>query len=417
MVKKNLFLSVLLFLLFINYGCNDNKSFFYFPEDYPRIVSPVMINDSIKTNLIFDTGGWLLLDSAFCSKNNIIPEESYNSIFRTGWTAQTQNGMVVKAPIHFSLGKQDVKFDYFLCSDYVSYFGFEDPCNFYNIPQNDTLNVWEINFEKNFIQLHRQADFRSKGIHFFPLERKNGNFYINVPIAIRFRDGTSIVRTLKCLIDTGTHRDIVLANDDDICKDFEGRKDALWYCLGNSYYKMFETEALVFNKFTLKDVRVYSFPSSVSGIESDCVLGINFLKNFNVYFDLKEKRLGLRPVKNFHRIFTHHVRRYHFSSDYNGEGEPVIAHIAEYEGNFYKDAGLNVGDVLVSVNDVKWEELVAEHYYEVAILERFHNSGKNDFSEKNDFIIRPDTLNFTVRRGGQEITIPVVVDRHENQIN
>src|SRR5690606_29609781 len=106
--------------------------------------------------------------------------------------------------------------------------------------------------------------------------------------------------------------------------------------------------ATLFDHFQANNVRVYSFeyPNSYKTY----ILGQNFLKRFNVFFDLRNNQIGFQKIDNYQRIVNPLATRFHFSHYQDSTGRTFIKELANYDGNYYKHAGLKVGDEILSVN-------------------------------------------------------------------
>ena len=401
-IKRSRYWLILIPLFTVSSSCysqNDGggisgKVYFHIPENYPHIVVPVFINDSVKANLTFDSAaaGVLWLDSAFCVKNKIKID---NKIAYPGGVAWSTS----RTPFHFSTTPMDLTFGDLHVTykqheilDWKEYMGPYEPVGMFGIPIDDTTHVWEMNFEKEYLQIHPSASFTApEGTTFFPMEANRNRFLITMPITARFADGSVIKGSWKGIIDTGSHRDIVLVNNAPEIKLLKKRNDAIWTANPNGYLHYNEVSATVFDKYQLDSLRLYVTQNRVAG-DFDYVIGTNFLKHFNVFLDLKNKRLGLQPLEHFKRIKDSLAPPYHFSTKKNKYGRNIIAHIADYESNYIRISGLRLGDEIISIDGIDYNILTLSDEY------RF---------------MKMDTVKYKIRRQGKIKVLIVHVDKNE----
>ena len=212
-----------------------------------------------------------------------------------------------------------------------------------------------------------------------------------MPITARFADGSVIKGCWKSLIDTGSHQDIDLVNDAPEIKILKKRKDAVWIYNPNGYNRWNEVSATVFDKYHLDSFRLYTIQNRVIG-DVNYVIGMNFLKHFNVFLDLQNKRLGLQPLEHFRRIKDSLAPPYHFSTKKNKYGRNIIAHIADYESNYIRKSDLRLGDEVISIDGIDYNKLTLSDEY------RF---------------MKMDTVKYKIRRQGKIKVFIVHVDKNE----
>lgn len=144
------------------------------PKDR-QIVLPVQLNDSITARLGFDTGGQFVLDSMFCATHSSIKHRLFSD-------AQLRNGsgwanflvtcsIYSNAPI-VRVGKVSLKYDVTQIMNWKWYMNSSSE-GMFNIPPNDTMHVWELNFEHNYMEIHLAQNYRMPDNSLiFPLVRK-----------------------------------------------------------------------------------------------------------------------------------------------------------------------------------------------------------------------------------------------------
>jgi len=370
------------------------KVYFHIPDNYPHIVVPVFINDSTQANLMFDSGGGgvLWLDSAFCVQNKIKNDNEFMYNGGVAWSTSRTPFHLSTTPMDLTFGNLHVTYKQHEILDWKGYMGPYAPDGMFGIPIDDTTHVWEINFEKEYLQIHPGSSFTApEGTTFFPMKANGGSFLITMPITARFADGSVIKGRWKSLIDTGSHQDIDLVNDAPEIKILKKRKDAVWIYNPNGYNRWNEVSATVFDKYHLDSFRLYTIQNRVIG-DVNYVIGMNFLKHFNVFLDLQKKRLGLQPLEHFRRIKDSLAPPYHFSTKKNKYGRNIIAHIADYESNYIRKSDLRLGDEVISIDGIDYNKLTLSDEY------RF---------------MKMDTVKYKIRRQGKIKVFIVHVDKNE----
>src|SRR5699024_7978041 len=159
------------------------------------------------------------------------------------------------------------------------------------------------------------------------------------------------------------------------------------------YYSHHNVNVTLFSGIQLDSLRIYIFDQP-NQVPCDYLIGLNFLKRFNVFFDMKSQRLGLQPIKNYERVVNPRKKRFHMSSRMNSHGKIIITKIADYEGNYVKESGLLEGDEIIAINEIPIKMISLEEDAELS---------------------RQDTLIYDIVRQGKSYKIPVVIDKKEVQ--
>jgi hypothetical protein len=194
--------------------------------------------------------------------------------------------------------------------------------------------------------------------------------------------------------DTGMAWDFMLIRPTKEDLEFlNKREDAVWTEYLDGYNKYYTVSATLFDNFVMDSLRIYTIdkPYRVNG---RCLIGQNFLKRFNVFFDMKNRQVGLQPIKNFQRVVNPNHRRFHYSTKPSPEGKFIVTMVADYKDNYYKTAGLQQGDEIVAINGKLYKDITYE--------------------EKSEFH-KQDTLLFDIIRKGQTLKLVVPVDKNEEQ--
>lgn len=380
-------------------GCactpKNNRIYFTINEPCDKLVFPVRLNDSVTANLMFDTGGNFVLDSAFFTNNVDVADYAPAIIIPNGggsaWSHHHDNTYLYTKIPKTKIGDIPLEYEELQVFNYKRYFNSETD-GIFNIPQNDTIHTWELNFEHNYLEIHSSSDFTlPESCFILPMTRTNKEIYIQLPLHMDYLCDTITTNNMY-VIDTGMLWDVVLMCQADTDHIFfqNKEKDAVWIRDGNGYYKYNTVNAVMFNTFTIDSLRIYTFDNN-RNIGCGRLIGLNFLKHFNVFFDLKNRKLGLLPIKNFQRVVNPTRRRFHYISPASKDGKHIITKIANNKENFFYTAGLREGDEITAINGMLSKDLIREQIFE------------------------SDTLLYDVVRNGQPIQIMVLVDKSIEQ--
>jgi hypothetical protein len=352
--------------------------------------------------MVFDTGaslGTFTLDSAYCSHHpqitkGLVPD--YDDVpAGSAWTANRYKAVVYLTQQSVCIGQTNLRYKHLKVFDFKGYFNNTSLDGIFSIPKDDSSNVWELNFENNYLQVHSSDDFvLPENCFIAPMminEIRNNPFVIQMPLEITFPDGETLILNKKFFIDSGMPWDIALMSNAEELKELEKRKDAVW--MQNSYglFKYYTVEGKLADYFNLDSLRVYTIHHQ-NNVPCDYLLGQNFLKRFNVFFDMKNKQVAFQPIDNFERLVNPQVRRFHMSTTSTHEGKIIVDVVADYEANYYKTAGFMKGDVIVKVNGI----------------------GVQDVSHEQKLNLnRQDSIIFDIVRGELPMKIVVYPDKDE----
>jgi len=384
-------------------GCIKDTKRIYFsinPENR-QIVIPVHLCDSITANMVFDSGpplGTFYLDNTFYAMNLscLISEHLIDSIkMGSAWLKKRSLGSIYKTPLKVQIGNFDFTYDFINSYNWKGYFNSDNSDGLFNISEKDTVNVWELNFEYNYLEIHSAYDFIiPKNCFIFQMQKTEEHQYpfnIILPMHIKCCDGDTLSMNRTFTVDTGMPWDIAIIKPAPELEFFNNRKDAVWTQTSGGYNRRFVVNATLFDNFVMDSLRIYTFKNSNS-VKCKYIIGQNFLKRFNVFFDMKNKHIGLQPIKNFQRIVNPNHKRFYFSTTLTNDGKYIIDEVADYKENFYKTAGLRVGDEIISLND--------------SLYTRLNNQ------ECLKIINTSDTLVLGIIRDGKFLNIIVPVDKN-----
>ena len=391
------------FLLFSSCSTQPNRTCFTINSEDRKIVLPVQINDSLAVCLTFDSGaelGTLILDSAFCANYpTILNKDSLNKLTYSGsaWAEFLVLASHYKINTDIKISGQYILYDKFRVFDWKGHFLTSDSEGLFNIPQNDTIHVWELNFENNYMKIHLGKNFRLPDDCFVaPMvkEKNSYSFDIKLPIKVRCNNGDTITLEHTYTVDTGMAQDIVLTHKDDEYDFFNNRKDAVWTSDLSHYHRYCTVNATLFDKMNMDSLRIYTFDYP-NNVQCDYLIGLNFLKRFNVFFDMKRKVIGFQPIKNFKRIVNPIHQRFHFSYGFTRQGKMMVTGVGDYESNRFKIAGLKEGDEIVNINGRPCKDFT---WLEHRALE-----------------VEADTIVYDILRDGNPLKIVVAIDKSEIQ--
>ena len=348
-------------------SCNNrpNRVYFTINPENRQIVFPVYFNDSTTAKLGFDTGcQGVVLDSSFYAMNPCIQLIIQDSLFKTGsaWSFSDVTGSLYTIFQTITIGQVNLSYQYCRVFNFRKYNN-TDVDGIIGIPFKDTTHVWELNFDNNYLEIHQIDDFEMPSNCFLiPL---NEYHEVQFPMHIEFSDGDTMTVNGKFFVDTGMPQDIVLAHPTkEELEFFNKRDDAIWISTGSGVYFRYSMKSTFFENFIVDSLRIYTLDNP-RRIKQDRLIGQNFLKRFNVFFDLKNKQLGLQPVQNFQRIVNPNHKRYCFSHKITSSGQRVVAHIARYKGNPFYEAGVKEGDEVYTLNDIPLKSLTLQDALEM----------------------------------------------------
>ncbi len=371
---KELLYASLLSLLILSCGCEADhgkgsreRIGFAFHKEAPKIIIPVVFQDSIKANLIFDTGCRNSnLDSSFVSKHPSLvsgKELLGFGIRGSAWNPSSWFPAKVYKGLEMNLGENTLKYDDCAVSDYRTVIGLKDVDGIAGIPPADSNKVWHLDFEHNFIAIHRADSFEMPdGCMTFPLKTNIAYGMLmsaNLPLEIKMPGGDTLTLHRDFLIDSGAWSELTLTCEaPETARINRNKDDAVWLPTPDSKYTRNYAASASLLGIELDSFRIQTYDFK-TGVTYPYVLGSNFLKRFNVYLDLQRKVMGLAPLRDFTRVIDKRARRFHFNYDDKAmaEGRWVIKNIADNKENYFYTAGLRKGDELVSMNGIPMKEI------------------------------------------------------------
>jgi hypothetical protein len=388
-----------------SYTENSNKVYFTINPENGKIIIPMQLNDSITANMCFDSGYPSLysrytLDSLFVASHprffSGIFSDTIHTVWSTAWSSKqkffcikyndaTQIGKTIK------VGNTNVMFSN--NTGLVVSWRQRDYDGIFNVPSDDTTHIWELNFDHNYLEIHSTKNFvMPENCLLCPLENieKHHYYKIRIPMQMECADGDILITNHLYIVDTGILYDVILATPPDDLAFFHRKKDAPWVSIVNGHGQRNTVKATLFDHFAIDSLRIYTYDKVSTNL-----VGLNFLKQFNVFFDMKNKQIGLQPIKNFERIVDPNRMRFHCRVEPNTEGKFIIEIMADYKENYFKTAGLKEGDEVVAVNDISFKNLTLHDHHEM--------------------ISNSNTLIYDIIRNGRPLKIAVPINKNEER--
>ena len=386
---------------------------FEFSNDAPKLLIPVTLQDSIPAKLVLDTGigGSPLLDSTLVSRHpSLAPGDmpSQECVSSSAWNpAYFIKCILYSDPelkiLKLKLGENPMNFGYWTVGNYRKLCNENDVDGITGIPSADSTKVWGLNFENNYITIEEADSFEMpKGYMQFPMKvitypEEGMTFHVNLPLKVQTSDGGTVTIHRDFFVDTGAWNDIILMSEASELAFFDNKKDAVWIATPyNGLYTRNHEVKVSLGEYEDDSFRVTTYDHKhKTTVPSSYLIGLNFLKHFNVYFDFQRKVLGLKPIPNFERIIDKHARRYHMGFNMeiiNKQQRFIVETIADNKENTYYTAGLRVGDEIISANGILLKDLTPE---------------------QKETVYQEDSILFRIIRDGKNMEIPVPINKNE----
>ena len=252
-----------------------------------------------------------------------------------------------------------------------------------------------LNFEHNYLEIHEAEKFRRPAdCYWLPFVNERGSMntvHIQFPLTVKSATGDTVTIDYPYLIDTGMAQDFVLLPSAKEIEFFREREDAVLINRGHGggYRSRYDVNAIAFDGFKIDSMRIYTdeFATQLSAYARG-IIGLNFLKRFNVFFDFDSRQVGLQPIRNFSRIFNNFSGRFYFSVDTTLDGRRIVTMMPDYvKNNHYKEAGLQKGDEIVAINGFTLKDLSFDNAVKI----------KESLTRKLDIVRDGKPMKITVR--------------------
>jgi hypothetical protein len=366
-ICRDIFATVVLIGIVVAIGCvgkkakpEPNRVYFEIDSLYKMIVMPVTINDTVTARMAFDTGchwGCFDLDSTFCSSHPLhlwqqTPDYVWPFGVSSAWVHESNPGSMFHYEKDFTvkMGETNVEYKRLYVSDMEGHFGKVSHNGLFTIPQSDTTHVWELNFEHNYLELHDADTFTMpEDCLIAPIVAGKPQMNITIPMEITTSDGEILTVNRDFLVDSGMGWDIAFVPPAEEVSFFEGKEAVPFHYGGGGYVNRHIVDAEIFGNFHVDSLRIYVLKERFR-LPTGYWVGLNFLKRFNVFIDVKNGRIGLQPLKEFHRAFSPIWKRFSIDLSKTDRGSYMVTELADHDLNHYKAAGFEVGDEIVAIN-------------------------------------------------------------------
>ena len=363
---------VLLLIANSLYGCCDeqthpNRTYFTINPEERKIIIPIQLDSITTANMVFDTGarwGAFNLDSTYYdSMSKHLNHISHPTYIGSAWASG-----LVPASIHnnthpVKINNTELEYDYLLFTNWYNVLWNNYSEGLFNVPESDSTNIWELNFENNYLEIHPSTDFNMPEdcVSLSFNRDKNPPFVIHMPMQIRNNNGDTLIIDREYLLDTGMPNDIAIMSPTAEEADFFNKEEAVWTKSGEGYNLRYTVEASLFNDLRMDSLRIYTFDNKRQ-VGDQALIGLNFLKRFNVFFDMRNMQLGLQPINTFERIVNPDNRRFHYSTHRTQDDKFIVTMVADRKNNYYEEAGLQIEDEIVAINDTIYRNISYQQY-------------------------------------------------------
>ncbi len=360
---------------------------FTFTPERKLMSVPVTIQ-GVQGNLLFDTGAYVLgLDTTFAAK--IAPYDSIRqqrkAYFGSDYAIEYKSlGNSYEGLLNVEIGSRSLGVEKFRVGDFHDFLQIPEFDGVFRPGDFDSLYVWEVNYEENYLSITDADSFQIDGDFLtLPLRLdENGWIYTTLPITIRTNQGVEVKSEEEYLIDTGNYADIQFLNDTEETQTLNTKNDSAYWL---HEYHFWDAEISVCNRVKLDSARVYVHDYPLSNKRT---LGLNFFKRFNVFFNLKNNQLYLKPIKKFERIIRG-KQPWGTHKTVWKDDKLIIDNICDYQDNPAVKGGFQVGDEVVSINGIKLDSEYSEEDWKKLSQEEIWN-----------YVVKRDgkLLNLTLRR-------------------
>lgn len=350
-------LTIFLFALFLFCCAQEPKEkipFSFTPKR--RLMSVPVRIQGVEGNMLFDTGCGISLSLDTSYAKRIEPFDSVTrhieGTTKGGYaTGKTTIVDYYTGVLKVGIGSHTFDKKEFSVGNYREIFNLPEFDGIIGLTNIDSLHVWEINFEENYIHISQADSFKIETDYIeLPLRwDEKGKIFTILPIKIFSSLGIMLSSSCEFMIDTGSISDVTFIQGTEEAKSLDLYKDAAQWLWNRHFW---EVNMTICNKVSFDAARVYVYDGKPNETSLKRVLGLNFFKRFNTFFDLKNDKLYLKPIKEFNRITQGKKPWFQLSNKIQG-GKVIIDYIANYKDNEAIKTGFRIGDEIISINGIK----------------------------------------------------------------
>jgi hypothetical protein len=325
-----------------------------FEIDNALINFSTFINDTIQAKAILETGcRELCIDISFFERYLNTGQKKKLNLLQFGFASSSKEldttYFVKSSPVKIQIGKHHIVFNDYCLFDFKKKNIKGDLM--LPIPFKDSLLIWELNMEKQYIKLHDYSeDMRFDGynsVDIYSNGYKSNKILFDLPVQYPTSGMIMEKDTLFCLFDTGYPLDILLWNSSKVIKKIGQQKLSNGLTNGG-YIKVFRTKASFFNS-NIQDTSSIRFEENPRHIPNFDIAGLNFIIRFNYFIDLYNMKLYYQQIENPCHFYSRDG--YDIGGGY-GHYDDELNLVIDSIGKFYENdalarAGAKDGDIVI----------------------------------------------------------------------
>jgi len=266
---------------------HPNRVYFSIDPADRKILIPVQLNDSIKANMVFDTGyseGTFSLDSLLIVQNPCLISEvrSDTSLGGSGWVSERYLNLEYKnINKKVKIGNTNLTFKNLQILNWKQALRNNNIEGLFSIPKNDTTHVWELNFGHNYLEIHSIKDFKMpKNCLLCPMISGYANYAIQISMQITFAEDDTLITNHLYLVDSAMDFDIALIWPEEL-ELLNKKSEAVWEPDMWWYVRRYTVKAKVFNSMDIDSLRIYKKTDRLKLWKSKKDVQENYLQVFN----------------------------------------------------------------------------------------------------------------------------------------
>lgn len=342
-----------------------------FSFEYNSIIVNVQLNDTVTAPLLFDTGcsSRLVIDSSYAARMNILPPKTEKKKVSYPFIGSGIHiyEYVCKDSISIILGGEKISYPSYSIADLSMVMEISSFAGIFNIPIHDFSHIWELNLENKYLKVHNADSFSipDKALS-IPYQRIDSDFNIRIPLTL-CNEKDTFSSNYSYIIDTGySFSELYLFPPVKEVEYLWNLKKMILYrpyphinpdeLLLTHYF-----EADLFDQIHLDSLKV-NYRRKENAFKGGGLLGMEFWEQFNMYFDLKNKTLGLLKYDNYtKKRITKDTKGITVLETFNmskKDGKYFMYSLMKFvEDNLLIKSGLQIGDELISVNTYSAQDI------------------------------------------------------------
>lgn len=326
---------------------------------YGHLYCPVVINDSVKGNFIFDTGADnLYVDSLFLARSPL-PQQQTSMAMLPGVGSSFQKVKLIRDKYNCQYGPLTLTPPYTVTVNLKPILGkYADGIIGMNFLKD---SVFSIDYIKEKIQLLNLKEFSAEGYEKLPISIRKNRIYIQAAIQV------APEKKIKgeFLLDLGNGGSIDLtshcARENKLAQILPEkiRTYTNWGGIGgaSSSYNFRADTFYIGNQKIIKPIADYSNDTrgALSSKNYIGLIGNGILNRFDLIVDIPDSCLYLRPNKNFTLPYNQTSTGFSYVDRTDICDGWIVR--ALYEGLPAEKAGLQINDIIVKINDKPTKDL------------------------------------------------------------